>query len=56
MYKRELSETGGATIMTSAALGPSRVVDVDEWLYRPTRVRAFAQTPADYQPRHRAAF
>lgn len=55
MYKRDLSETGGATIMTSAAMGPSRAVDVDEWLYRARRVRAFAQTTAEYVPRHRAA-
>ena len=36
-------------------MGPSQAMDVDEWLYRATRVRAFAQTPADYEPRHRAA-
>jgi hypothetical protein len=55
MYRRAQTDSGNSTIMTSSAMGPSQAVDVDEWLYQATRVRAFAQAPPDYVPRHRAA-
>lgn len=58
MYRREQIDGDrhdDGIIMTTIAMGPSQVVDVDEWLYRAERVRAFASTPAEYVPRHRAA-
>ena len=51
----ETSPSGHSTFRTSVAMGPSRVVDVDEWLYRASRVRAFTPAESDYVPRHRAA-
>lgn len=59
MYRRPQLETvernDRGSIVTTAANGLPRVMDVDEWLYQATRVRAFTPTPADYEPRHRAA-
>ena len=58
MYKRDKIESVGSergTMMTTIAMGPAQVVDVDEWLYRATRVRAFVTTPSEYVPRHRGA-
>lgn len=49
------SQAGSTMIMTTCAMGPAQTVDVDEWLYRAQRVRAFATTPAEYVPRHRSA-
>ena len=31
-----------------------QIVDVDEWLYRANRVRAFTPGAGEYVPRHRA--
>jgi hypothetical protein len=56
MYRRDEIEKerhNRGTIMTTTAMGRVQVVDVDEWLYQASRVRAF--TPTDYVPRHRAA-
>lgn len=59
MYRRPQTETAEhnerGTIVTTSADGRPQVIDVDEWLYRATRVRAFTPAPADYEPRHRAA-
>lgn len=58
MYRKDQTDsrqTGNSTIMTTCAMGPAEVLDVDEWLYRAQRVRAFASTPAAYEPRHRSA-
>jgi hypothetical protein len=48
-------ESGNNTIWTSIAMGPSRVIDVDEWLYRASRVRVFTPPESGYVPRHRDA-
>ncbi len=59
MYRRPHIQTAErndrGTIVTTSADGRPQVIDVDEWLYRANRVRAFAPTPAAYVPRHRAA-
>jgi len=51
----DTSPSGHSTIRTSIAMGRSQAVDVDEWLYRASRVRAFTPAESDYVPRHRAA-
>lgn len=58
MYRRPQTDAvhnERGSIVTPTGNGPARVIDVDEWLYRASRVRAFAPTPSEYVPRHRAA-
>ena len=47
-------QTGRDTMFTTVATGKPQIVDVDEWLYRANRVRAFTPDSVDYVPRHRA--
>lgn len=46
--------TGRDTMFTTTATGKAQIVDVDEWLYRANRVRAFTPGAGEYVPRHRA--
>jgi hypothetical protein len=53
-HERIDTSPSGSTFMTSTAGGTPQVVDVDEWLYRATRVRGFVSRAEVYAPRHRA--
>ncbi len=48
------SRSGRDFMDTAVASGSAQVVDVDEWLHRASRVRAFTPAAVDYEPKHRA--